>query len=181
VLFSPPTVERPSSWFSWHAGILRPGTRVLDIACGGGRHAIAAAELGARVTAVDADGSRLRTGRKAAQHRRLSVEWVEADLAHYPIAECAYDVVMVFNYLDRHRMADFARAVRPGGYLILETFLESQRQLGWGPKSDDHLLRAGELPTLLAPLEVVVSREALDFFEGRPMAVASVLAQRVEQ
>ena len=38
-----------------------------------------------------------------------------------------------------------------------------------------------ELPRLLEPLEVVLSREALDFSDGRPMAVASVLAQRVGQ
>jgi 2-polyprenyl-3-methyl-5-hydroxy-6-metoxy-1,4-benzoquinol methylase len=179
LLFSTPTVERPSSWFTWHAGLVRPGIRVLDLACGAGRHAIAAAELGARVTAVDDDASKLRSARKAAQHRRLSIEWVEADLNHYPIAECSFDLVMIFNYLDRHRMNDFTGAVRPGGFLILETFLESQRQLGWGPKSDDHLLRAGELPTLLAPLEVVTSREALDFSDGRPMAVASALGERM--
>jgi hypothetical protein len=76
-------------------------------------------------------------------------------------------------------MADFAAAVQPGGYLLSETFLESQRQLGWGPKSEEHLLKPGEMPRLLAPLEVVVYREALDFFDGRPMAVGSVLAQRV--
>ena len=181
MLFSTPTVERPSTWFTWHAALLRPGMRVLDLACGSGRHAIAAAELGARVTAVDEDASRLKTGRRAAQHRRLSVEWIEADLGHYSIAECSFDLVMIFNYLDRRRMNDFTRAVRPGGFFMLETFLQSQRQLGWGPKSDDHLLRAGELPTLLVPLEVVVSREALDFSDGRPMAVASALAERVTQ
>jgi SAM-dependent methyltransferase len=133
------------------------------------------------VTAIDEDAARLRAARRAAQHRRLSVEWVEADLTRYPLAECGYDLVMIFNYLDRRRMQEFARAVRPGGFLMLETFLQSQRQLGWGPKSDEHLLRAGELPTLLDPLEVVVSREALDFSDGRPMAVASVVAERVEK
>ncbi len=179
MLFSAPTIERPSSWFTRHGTLFRPGTRVLDLACGAGRHAIAAAELGARVTAVDADAGRLKTAQRAAQHRRLSVEWVQADLEHYVVPECAFDLVMMFNYLDRRRMQDFAHGVRPGGFLLLETFLESQRQLGWGPKSDDHLLRAGELPTLLAPLEVVVYREALDFFDGRPVAVASVLAELV--
>jgi len=178
-LFSAPTVERPSSWFASHASLVPRGARVLDLACGAGRHAIAAAELGARVTAVDSDAARLRAGRRAAQHRRLTIEWVEADLTQYPIPECSFDMVMVFNYLDRHRMPDFAAAVRPGGYLISETFLESQRQLGWGPSSSDHLLRAGELPVLVQPLEVIISREALDFHDGRPMAVASVLAQRV--
>ena len=180
MLFSAPTIERPSSWFSWHATLLRPGARVLDLACGAGRHAIAAAELGGRVTGVDTDVAKLRTARRAAQHRRLSVEWIEADLEHFAIPECAFDLVMVFNYLDRRRMADFTRAVQPGGYFLSETFLESQRQLGWGPKSEEHLLKPYELPALLAPLEVVVYREALDFFDGRPMAVGSVLAQRLK-
>ena len=182
MLFSAPTVERPSSWFSWHAGyVLARGARVLDLACGAGRHAIAAAELGAQVTGVDADAARLRAARRAAQHRRLSIDWVEADLEHYVIPECSFDLVMIFNYLDRRRMPQVARALRPGGHLMVETFLESQRQLGWGPKADDHLLRSGELPALVAPLEVVFAREALDFSDGRPMAVASALAQRLGQ
>ncbi len=154
---------------------------MLDIACGGGRHAIAAAELGASVTGIDSDSARLRNARKAAQHRRLSIEWIEADLEHVSIPECAFDLVMVFNYLDRRRMRDFAAAVRPGGHLLYETFLDGQRQLGWGPTSENHLLRPGELPAMLAPLEVVVYREALDFFDGRPMAAASVLAERLRQ
>ncbi|MBI4502476.1 MAG: class I SAM-dependent methyltransferase [Gemmatimonadetes bacterium] len=179
MLFSAPTVERPSSWFTWHAALIGPGTRVLDLACGAGRHAIAAAELGARVTAVDSDAGRLRHARRAAQHRRLSVEWIEADLAHHPVPERGFDLVMIFNYLDRRRMPDFTSAVARGGYLMVETFLESQRQLGWGPTSGDHLLRSGELPALFAPLEMIAAREALDFFDGRPMAIASALAQRI--
>src|SRR6267154_2582702 len=143
--------------------------------------ALPAAELGGRVTAVDADSGRLRAARKVAQHRRLSVDWVEADLEHYPIPRLAFDVVLIFNYLDRRRMRDFAEAVTLGGHFIMETFLESQRQLGWGPKSGDHLLRPSELPTLLSPLEVVIAREALDFFDSRPMSVASALAQRIRE
>ena len=135
MLFSAPSVERPSSWFRWHASLIQAGARVLDLACGAGRHAIAAAELGGRVTAVDADAGRLRAARKVAQHRRLSVDWVEADLEHYPVPRLAFDVVLIFNYLDRRRMRDFAEAVTLGGHFIMETFLESQRQLGWGPKS----------------------------------------------
>ena len=152
--------------------------RVLDLACGAGRHAIAAAELGARVTAIDVDAGRLRSARRVAQHRRLSIDWMEADLGHQVVPDRGFDLVMIFNYLDRRRMPDFAGAVGPGGYLMVETFLESQRRLGWGPTSEDHLLRPGELPMLFAPLEMIVVREALDFFDGRPMAVASGLAQR---
>jgi SAM-dependent methyltransferase len=158
---------------------MHAGARVLDLACGTGRHALAAAARGARVVAVDADPARLKVGRRLAEQRGLSIEWIQADLAHFPVAESEFDFVLIFNYLDRRRMPEFRQAVRPGGYLIAETFLEAQRQNGWGPSSDDHLLRAGELPSLVRPLEVVLEREVLEFPDGRPMAVASILAQRV--
>jgi hypothetical protein len=75
-------------------------------------------------------------------------------------------------------MGDIRAAVRPGGFLLCETFLEGQREHGWGPTSDDHLLKPGELLRLIEPFEIILAREALDFVGGRPMAVASVLAQR---
>jgi len=149
---------------------------VLDLACGKGCHAIAAAARGAAVTAVDSDVDSLSAARGAAGD--LRIEWVSADLAQYALPEASFDVVMAFNYLDRRRMGDFRRAVRPGGYLLCETFLEEQREHGWGPTSDDHLLKRGELLELAEPFEIVLAREALEFVNGRPMAVASVLALR---
>ena len=171
--------ERPSAWFTWHAAVIRPQSRVLDVACGRGRHALAAASLGAAVTAVDADAERIAAGRRTA--RSLPIEWVCADLGTYPFPPGAYDLVMVFNYLDRSRMPELRETVKPGGYLLCETFLEAQREHGWGPTSDDHLLKPGELLRLVEPFEIILAREALDFVGGRPMAVASVLALRPGQ
>jgi tellurite methyltransferase len=174
-----PNSERPSAWFTWHAGIMGPQSRVLDLACGRGRHALAAASLGAVVVAVDSDEGRLSAGRRAG--RGLPIEWVCADLRTFPLEPGAFHVVMAFNYLDRARMGDVRAAVKPGGFLLWETFLESQREHGWGPTSDDHLLKPGELLRLVEPFEIILAREALDFVGGRPMAVASVLAQRPGQ
>lgn len=171
--------ERPSAWFAWHAGVIRPESRVVDLACGRGRHAIAAASLGAAVVAVDADPDRIAAGRRAG--RSLPIEWVCADLRTFPLEPNTFNVVMVFNYLDRGRMPDIRVAVKPGGFLLCETFLEAQREHGWGPTSDDHLLKPGELLWLVEPFEIILAREALDFVGGRPMAVASVLAQRTGQ
>jgi len=171
--------ERPSPWFTWHAGVIRPQSRVLDVACGRGRHAIAAASLGAAVTAVDGDAERITAGRRAA--RTLPIEWVCADLGTFPLPPRVFDVVMVFNYLDRARMPELREAVKPGGYMLCETFLEAQREHGWGPTSDDHLLKPGELLQLVEPFEVILAREALDFVGGRPMAVASIVALRSGQ
>jgi hypothetical protein len=69
--------------------------------------------------------------------------------------------------------------VGPGGVLIMETFLEAQLELGWGPSDPAHLLRPGELSQLVRPLEVVHGREVLEPVDAeRWRAVASVVARR---
>jgi SAM-dependent methyltransferase len=170
--------DRPSTWFTWHAGVIGPHSRVLDVACGRGRHSIPAARRGATVIAVDSDAERVAAGREAG--RDLAIEWVCADLTTFPLPPRDFDVVMIFNYLDRSRMRAYLEAVKPGGYLLTETFLEAQREHGWGPTSAKHLLKPGELLELVEPFEVVLAREALEFAGGHPMAVASMLARRAE-
>jgi 2-polyprenyl-3-methyl-5-hydroxy-6-metoxy-1,4-benzoquinol methylase len=170
-------ITRPSTWFLWHGHRLEPGSRVADLACGEGRHSLAAAARGARVTAVDRDEARLAAARERAEGQGLAIEWVAADLEE-PWPELgAFDAVLVFNYLDRARMPQILELVEPGGFLMMETFLNTQRELGWGPTSDDHLLRPGELARLVAPLTVLHGREVVEAVDAeRWRAVASVLA-----
>jgi 2-polyprenyl-3-methyl-5-hydroxy-6-metoxy-1,4-benzoquinol methylase len=168
---------RPSTWFLWHSHRLGPGTRVLDLACGEGRHSLAAAALGARVTAVDRDEARLAAARERAEAQGLAVEWVAADLDRQWPERGTFDAVLVFNYLDRAKMPRIIELIEPGGLLMMETFLNTQRELGWGPTSDDHLLRPGELARLVAPLTVEHGREVIEAVDAeRWRAVASVLA-----
>jgi hypothetical protein len=64
----------------------------------------------------------------------------------------------------------------PGGILLYETFTEEQARRG-KPTCPDFLLKAGELPQLVQPLEVIREREGE--FEGRlvsGVAAASLLA-----
>jgi len=155
------------------------GMRVLDIGCGEGRHSVAAAELGADVVAIDHDAMRLDAARAAAEQRGLTIDWRLADLTGEWPDLGQFDVVLVFNYLDRGRWHHFVDAVAPGGMMIVETFLRAQRELGWGPQSEEHLLRPGELARLVAPLEIVHGREVLEPVDSeRWRAVASVVAQR---
>jgi len=91
----------------------------------------------------------------------------------------AFDAILQFNYLDRERMARVLEALAPGGTLIMEAFLATQRELGWGPTSDKHLLARGELAQLIMPLEVLHGREVLEPVDvERWRAVASVVARR---
>jgi 2-polyprenyl-3-methyl-5-hydroxy-6-metoxy-1,4-benzoquinol methylase len=170
---------RPSTWFVWHAHRIRPGARVLDLACGEGRHSLAAAALGAKVVGVDRDPLKLGTARGRAAVASLSIDWRELDLEGEWPELGVFDAVLVFNYLDRANMQRILQLVAPGGLLFMETFLEAQREAGWGPTSSAHLLRPGELTRLVAPLTVVHGREALETVDAEHWrAVASVIAVR---
>jgi 2-polyprenyl-3-methyl-5-hydroxy-6-metoxy-1,4-benzoquinol methylase len=172
-------LPRPSTWFLWHAHRIRPGTRVLDFACGEGRHSLAAAGLGAQVTGVDRDETRLATARELASARGLTIEWLVVDLegAWPPLG--SFGAVLVFNYLDRARMAELLDLIAPGGLLMMETFSARQRELGWGPASEEHLLQPGELRGLVAPLQILHGREVLEPVDAeRWRAVASVVARK---
>jgi 2-polyprenyl-3-methyl-5-hydroxy-6-metoxy-1,4-benzoquinol methylase len=151
---------------------------VLDFACGEGRHSLAAAALGANVVAVDRDLRALAHGREAAAAAGLTIDWRELDLEGAWAELGTFDAVLVFNYLDRASMPRIVRLVSPGGLLIMETFLEAQLDAGWGPTSEDHLLRPGELAGLVAPLTVLHGREAIETVDSsRWRAVASIVAR----
>jgi len=174
-----PRVSRPSSWLLWQAHWIRPGSRVLDLACGEGRHSIAAAALGAAVTGIDRDPEKLERARARAAEAKLTIQWQEVDLeAEWPEL-AGFDAVLVFNYLDRANMPRILRLVAPGGVLLMETFLDAQRDAGWGPTSDEHLLRPGELARLVRPLTVIFGREVVETVDSnRWCAVASIVARK---
>lgn len=154
--------------------------RVLDVAGGEGRHAIAAAARGADVLLVDRDRAALEAATTAARALGVTIRTRVIDLEQ-PWADLGvFDAILMFNYLDRSRMGDVRAAVAPGGVLLLETFLEAQRAQGWGPESPEHLLRPGELAQLAAPLTVVHGREVLEPVEGnRWRAIASIVARNI--
>jgi 2-polyprenyl-3-methyl-5-hydroxy-6-metoxy-1,4-benzoquinol methylase len=135
--------------------------------------------LGAKVVAIDRDAAKLATGAQHATAKGLTIDWRELDLEGPWPEVGTFDAVLVFNYLDRASMPRILQLVAPGGLLMMETFLEAQREAGWGPTSIKHLLRPGELARLVAPFTVVHGREALETVDAeRWRAVASVIAER---
>jgi SAM-dependent methyltransferase len=109
---------------------LAPGGRLLDVGCGEGRHATAAAALGFRVTAVDYEPLALRRARRRA--RSLGVEGMtfrRADALALPFRGGAFDVVLDSGCLHHQRKSDWPRylagvlrALRPGGWYVLSVF-----------------------------------------------------------
>ena len=88
-------------------------------------------------------------------------------------AQRVFDVVVVTRYLQRDLFASIKGSLRLGGCVVYETFTTAQLELGTGPRSPDHLLRAGELRTAFADWDVMFYEEV-----DRPEAVARLVAQR---
>ena len=182
-------IDLPSTFFREHAPSLAATAvlgRALDLACGDGRHSIAAAELGLRVLAVDRNHEaleRLRTSRSDRQAKPQSspsIETLAVDLEAQsaPALEAAsFGAVFVFRYLHRPLAPWIQTLLAPGGLLIYETFTLAQRELDWGPRRDDFLLKSGELPSLFPDLEIEVYEEGPSYDERAPRT-ARLLARR---
>src|SRR5215472_2918927 len=81
---------------------LPPGAALLDLACGQGRHAIALAQRGYRVTGLDLSASHLALARQAAAAEGVAVTWVEADMRALPPGpfDAVINLFSAFGYLE---------------------------------------------------------------------------------
>lgn len=111
----------------FEAAAIAPTDRVLDIGCGTGGSARAAARLASAgsVLGVDLSSAMLEVARGAAEREGLAnVSFEQADAQIHPFGEGAFDVVIsragAMFFGDPHAaFANIARALRPGGRLVL--------------------------------------------------------------
>ncbi len=110
--------------------VIAAGDRVVDLACGGGRHAAALAERGMTVTGVDLSSAQL-----AAARGRGLTRLVLADMRRLPIRAASADAVVnlftSFGYFERddeHEavLREVGRILKPGGRFALD-FLNAPR------------------------------------------------------
>jgi len=151
---------------------------VLDLACGRGRNALAVAQRGMRVCALDRDAATLVELGERTREAGLAIARLRADVEAgpaLPFATGALGGVLVFRFLFRPLAAEIARVLAPGGLLVYETFTTAQRVLGSGPRRAAFLLEPGELATLFPQLQTLRSEEGV-FAEPEPTALARLVA-----
>jgi SAM-dependent methyltransferase len=137
-----PQTAPASPWVTRFLSKTRRGARVLDLACGSGRHIHAALDSGLIVTGIDRDISKSQV---FADNDRVTL--IEADLESggpLPFSPASFDAVIVTNYLWRPILSAIVAAVAPNGILIYETFAVGNERFG-RPSNPDFLLRPGEL------------------------------------
>jgi SAM-dependent methyltransferase len=167
--------EPPSPWIVRFADLVPAGGRVVDLACGGGRHTRLFVERGHRVLAVD----RSLEGLGPLASHPL-VEALEVDLEDgrpLPVAPASCDGVVVTRYLHRPLLPALVDAVAPGGSLLYETFAVGNERFG-RPTNPAFLLRPGELLNVATGRLRVVAYEDLVVDEPRPAAVQRIAAVR---
>jgi SAM-dependent methyltransferase len=105
-----------------------PGTHILDLCCGVGRHSLELARRGFRVTGVDRTRLYLDRASKQAEAEGLKIEFVQDDMRTFCRPD-AFDVVInlftSFSYFedpeeDRQVLVNVYRSLKPGGVFLLE-------------------------------------------------------------
>jgi SAM-dependent methyltransferase len=101
------------------------GVRVLDVPCGFGRHSVWLASMGHKITAIDIDPERVAATKKALAEASdpHSVRCIVADAEKpLPVPANTFDLAIVMHYYAPGIFETVARALKPDGYLIFETF-----------------------------------------------------------
>lgn len=132
------------------AQMIGPGDEVLECACGTGAISAAIAPACARLVATDySNGMLAQARKKLAKRSNVTVE--QADITALPYADDSFDVAVAGNVIHllpdpEQALREFARVVRPGGTIILPTYIEPLKR------------KQGMIPALLARLGVGFER-----------------------
>ncbi|MCL4781213.1 MAG: methyltransferase domain-containing protein [Gammaproteobacteria bacterium] len=149
----------PSTWVLRFLHLIPAGGRVLDLACGKGRHTRLLAGRGHPVTAVDIDVSGLARLR---DNPRIEIRQLDLETGVWPFNGEQFAAVLVCNYLHRPHFAWLPDALLPDGVLLMETFARGNEAHG-RPRNPDHLLAPGELLAAFSPrLQVVAYEQGLE-------------------
>ena len=122
------TAEQTRAEADFLEAVLGKKTRLLDVPCGNGRHALELARRGCRMTGVDLSREFIAEARAAAKAEHLPVDFVETDMRrlrwrnHFDGALCMGNS---FGYLEFPGMVQFVRklgqALRRQGSFVIET------------------------------------------------------------
>jgi SAM-dependent methyltransferase len=138
----------------------------LDLACGQGHNALQLASWGYHVHAIDLCEEVLNRF----QHPLITKSCL--DLDNFRLPANTYDLILQTYFLDRRLFPQIQHSLKPGGYLLMETFLTTMNPA----ENPHHHLEPNELLRVFSPLRVWHYQECVT--SGRPTAI--LIAQREE-
>lgn len=180
----------PNAYLASQAKRFAAGQRALVPGDGEGRNSVWLASLGLAVTAVDLSAAGVAKGKRLAEERGVSVDFVCADLTDWDWPVATFDVVAaIYLHLPpelRPRLhRAMAAALKPGGLLVIEAFTPDQLPLqvqygSGGPNRADMLFTADLLRADFAGCEPLELSEArIDLDEGAKHSGPSAVVRGV--
>ena len=121
---------------------LPAGEAILDLCCGEGRHTVALARCGYRMTGLDLSALHLRYARRAAREAGVAIRWHRGDMRDIPWQgefDAVINMFTAFGYFETEqedsRVLDaVSRALRPGGRLLMDTINREWLMRHWEPR-----------------------------------------------
>lgn len=178
--------KEPSAFALRAAALLPARAELLCLGDGEGRNSVYLAGLGHRVTAMDLSEVALAKARTLAAERGVAVELHHADVAQWDWSRPFDAVLGIFIQfappaLRREIHAGIARAVRPGGLVLLHGY--APRQVGYGtggPSAAENMYELADLAADFPGWERLVARDAdEEIHEGQAHAGLSALVDFV--
>ena len=147
----------------------------IDLGCGGGRDAVFLAKQGWQVTAIDSEARVIKRAKQLAARAGASVKFRCCDLKKEGcLTDQSFDLVMVMRFLNRDLYEPIKTMVKPGGWIVFQTFVEGVEKF-YSPKNPNFILKVGELTQVFSDFKIITDRmETL--LDGRP--VVSFIAQK---
>ena len=148
-------------------GLVKPGGRALDVACGRGRNSLFLSAAGYAVDAVDVSAMAIACAANAAISRQLKVNWQCRDLLaeQQSMPKDTYSLIIMFRFIAPNLIPILLHGLAPEGILVIEEHLQwaGPEQIS-GPSSHRFRVTADELSTQLAA--VGVGFDVLNEFAG---------------
>jgi len=145
------TAEQTSTEASYIEKTLGKRSRLLDVPCGNGRISLELARRGCRVTGIDISQEFIADAQAASQRAKNRPTYQVGDMRRLPWKasfDGAFCFGNAFGYFDHADMLRFvrgvARALRPGGRFLVQTFMAAESILPklpgreWWPLGDIH-------------------------------------------
>ncbi|WP_430883237.1 class I SAM-dependent methyltransferase [Fusibacter sp. JL216-2] len=124
-------------------------TRILDLGCGIGRHALAMARMGYLVTAVDFSQEALKALDKAGQKENLAIETIKRSYTEALFNKNTFDAVLSYNVLYHGTRLEFMKSmeicksyIKPSGILFFTCPTRDDGKYGSGQKVAPHTYKS---------------------------------------
>ncbi|HGZ70690.1 MAG TPA: methyltransferase domain-containing protein [Nitratifractor sp.] len=156
---------------------LAPNKEALDLACGGGRHALFLEGRGFSIDAVDISPTALA---KVKERSKGAIDTIEADLDAYQPKSNHYGLIVKTNFLDRALIERAKGALQAGGVFIVETYIEDKENQK--PNSNSNfLLKKDELTKIFQDGFEVLEYKTFwnESYEKYKMRKAAIAARRL--